>query len=100
MFLLGIVIALTGAALVLIGLFGTTLTNSGDLHVIGIDVTAPTLFLLGVVAALLVLLGLWVAKSGAKRGWRQRKEQKKYEELGEKLGRANRDREFDENDRR
>ncbi len=100
MVILGVLLLLVGAALVLAGLFTADVTAGGNLEVVGVGVGAPALFLLGVGAAVAALLGLWILKYGVKREWRQHREQKHYEELSEKLGHAdrNRDRDIDEDD--
>ena len=99
MLILGVLLLLLGAAVILAGLFTAEVTD-GNVEMLGVEVGAPALFLLGVGAAVAVLLGLWVLKYGVKSEWRQRREQKHYEELGEKLGDAgrNRRRDIDEND--
>src|SRR5688572_17640424 len=101
MVIVGVLLLLVGAALILASLLTADVSAAGDLEVLGIDVGAPVLFLLGVAAAVAVLLGWWILKFGVKREWRQRKEQKHYEELSEKLGVAgerNHRRDIDEND--
>lgn len=99
MVIVGVLLLLVGAALILAALF-TAEVSGGALEVLGIEVSPAVLFLLGVGAAAALLVGWWILKFGVKREWRQRQEQKHYEELGEKLGDAdrNRRREIDEND--
>jgi hypothetical protein len=100
MVILGVLLLLLGAAVILAALFTAEVTAAGDLELLGVGIGAPALFLLGVGAAAAVLLGWWILKFGVRREWRQRKEQQHYEELSEKLGDAdrNRDRDIDRDD--
>ena len=100
MLLLGLFVLAVGVALILSGLFASDVSASGQVDVLGIDVTPATLFVLGVLGGAAVLWGLWISKFGAKREWRQRREQKKLDELSEKLGRAEagRDRDLDKDE--
>lgn len=104
MLILGLLLIVVGAAVILAALFGTDVSSTGQIDVIGFDVSAETLFVLGIIAAVAVLWGLWISKFGAKRELRQRREQKKLDELSQKLDRAEagRDRDLDdeEKDRR
>ena len=43
------------------------------------------LFLIGVGSAVAIWWGLWILKSGSKRSWARRKEQKRLEKLSEQL---------------
>ena len=99
MVIVGVLLLLVGAAVILAALF-TAEVVGGDLEVLGLGVSPPVLFLLGVGAAAAMLLGWWILKFGVKREWRQRQDQKRYEELGEKLDDAdrNRRRDIDEDD--
>ncbi len=99
MVIVGLVVLILGVLLLLAGIFTAGYETEGDggnasttAHVIGIDVTLEVLFLLGAVAAVLVLVGLWLMKVGAKMGWKHRKEQQRLNELSEKLERAESDR--------
>ncbi len=99
MVILGVLLLLLGAAVIVAALF-TAEVSGGDLQLIGVDVSPPVLFLFGVGAAAALALGWWILKYGVRREWRQRKEQKHFEELSEKLGDAdrNRDRDIDQDD--
>ncbi|WP_141014750.1 hypothetical protein [Nocardioides sambongensis] len=95
MVILGLVLLVVGALLVLGGVLGTgteSRTSDGGTDVyttfIGIEMSATTLFIIGVVAAVLVLVGLWMTKVGARQGWRRRREQKRLTDLSEKLDRV------------
>jgi hypothetical protein len=92
MLIFGLVLLVIGVLGLLAGIFGTdteSRTSGGttDVHAtfIGIEMSATTLFLVGVASATLVLLGLWLMKVGAKQGWTRRKEQKRLTELSAKL---------------
>ncbi len=100
MVILGVLLLLLGAAAILAALFTAEVTAAGNLELLGVGIGAPGLFLLGVAAAAAVLLGWWILKYGVKREWRQRREEKHYEELSEKLDDAgrNRRRDIDEDD--
>lgn len=100
MLILGLLLIVAGAGLVLAGVFTAELTSSGKLELLGIEMGATTLFLLGVAAAVAILWGLWITKFGARRGLRQRKEKRKLEELSDKLDRTGtgRRRDLDDDD--
>ena len=87
MLLLGLLLIALGVVLALAGLFGTEISGS-DIEVIGIEVSPVALFLLGLGAGVALMLGLSVARWGARRELRQRKERKEMGELSEKLDRA------------
>lgn len=72
MVVLGILLILLGAGAVLAALFA----SDGSVTVLGFSLTAFEAFLAGVIAAVCVLLGLWVMTYGAKRRYRLRQERK------------------------
>lgn len=95
MVVFGLVVLLIGALLILTGIFGAdteSRTSGGvtDVHTtfLGMEMSASTLFLVGVVSAVLVLGGLWLLKIGTQQSWKRRKEQKRLTELSEKLDRV------------
>ena len=49
------------------------------------DLSPMALFLIGVGSSVAIWWGLWILKSGSKRSWARRKEQKRLEELSDKL---------------
>ena len=84
MVIIGLVLIALGALAIVLGVFtaeidGTTSSSSG------IELSPMALFLVGVAAALAIWWGLWVLKSGSKRSWARRKEQKRLEKLSEQL---------------
>ncbi|CAN5416372.1 hypothetical protein BH11ACT8_BH11ACT8_33600 [soil metagenome] len=102
MLILGLLLIVAGAGVILAGLFTTDVSSTGQIQVIGIDVSAQTLFVLGILAAVAILWGFTIGKLGAKRGMRQRREQKKIDDLSAKLDRAEgeRNRDLDDKDDR
>ena len=100
MVILGLLLILVGAAVILAGLFTTDVGSTGQIEVLGIGVSAETLFVLGILAAAAILWGFSIGKFGAKRNLRQRREQKKIDELSEKLDRAEAQRNRDLDDDR
>ena len=102
MVVFGLVLVALGAVLVILGLFTSEVKfedNEATVEIANVNLSTEGLFLAGVVAAALILVGLWVIKVGAKMSWKHRKEQKRLEELSEKLDKAeaNRRRDDDEN---
>jgi uncharacterized membrane protein YiaA len=93
MVILGLILLLAGAVIVLLGLFTADVTfdnNKGSVEIANIDLSPEAVFLAGVLAAALIFIGIWAIKLGAKHGWKRRKEQKRLDELSEKLDRADR----------
>ena len=84
MVILGLLLIALGALAIVCGLFATEI-NNGKLEFLGQDVSPVVLFLIGVGAAVAIWWGLWLLKSGSQRSWARRKEQKRLEELSEKL---------------
>lgn len=91
MVIFGLVLVALGAVLVVLGLFTSEVRfedNEATVEIANVNLSTEGLFLAGVVAAALILVGLWAVKLGAKMGWKHRKEQKRLHELSEKLDRA------------
>jgi len=78
---LGLILMLLGA-LAVIAAVGTA---DGAAEVLGIDVGALTLFLIGVGAGAAILWGFSLAKWGTKRRLHQRREARRVAELSERL---------------
>lgn len=89
MLILGLLLLVAGVVGLVISLFGASI-DYGDrsAEIMNWNVAPATLVIWGAVSTLLVVLGLWAIKTGAKQGWRRRKEQKRLSELSEKLDRA------------
>lgn len=91
MVVFGLVLVALGAVLVILGLFTSEVKfedNEATVEIANVNLSTEGLFLAGVVAAALLLVGLWAIKLGAKMGWKHRKEQKRLSELSEKLDRV------------
>jgi uncharacterized membrane protein len=93
MVLFGLVLVILGVLLALAGLFGTgydydSHNNFQSTQFLGINVDPAALVVIGIIAGALVVIGLWIMKVGAQLGWKHRKEQKRLNELSEKLDRA------------
>ena len=84
MVILGLILIALGALVIVGGLFQASLDGT-QLEYLGLDVSPAALFLIGVGAAVAIWWGLWILKSGSKRSWARRKEQKRLEELSQKL---------------
>ena len=91
MLILGVLLIAVGAAVIISAVFTAEITG-GQIEIIGIEVGAVTLFVLGVAAAVAILWGFSIGKFGARRSWRQRRENNKLEELSQKLDRVESDR--------
>jgi hypothetical protein len=91
MLLLGLVLIALGALVIVAAVFTVEIVG-GDIELAGVEVTALGLFLLGVGAGVAVLWGFALFKWGTKRGLARRREQKKLNELSEKLDRADAER--------
>jgi type VI protein secretion system component VasK len=84
MLILGLLLIALGALAIVCGLFATEI-DAGKIQFLGQDVSPAALFLIGVGSAVAIWWGLWIFKSGTKRSWARRKEQKRLEELSDKL---------------
>jgi hypothetical protein len=96
MLLLGLLLIALGGLAIAAAVFA----SEGRAEYLGQDVESLVIFLIGLGAGVAIWWGFSIFKWGTKRGWAKRKEQKKYEELSEKLGevqsREHRDRDIDE----
>jgi hypothetical protein len=99
MLILGLVLIGAGAALIVAAVFTAEVTG-GQLEIIGIEVGALALFLLGVAAGVAILWGFSIGKFGARRSLRQRRENDRLSELSEKLDRVEAERRGDADDDR
>lgn len=93
MVVLGLVLVVLGVALALAGIFGTGYEYDDDNEFastgfLNLDVDPTAIFVIGIVAGALVVVGLWAMKVGAQINWKQRKEQKRLRNLSDRLERA------------
>ncbi|KRC57375.1 MULTISPECIES: hypothetical protein [unclassified Nocardioides] len=96
MLLLGVVVLVLGIVGLVMSFFGASVDyKHRSTEILNWDVAPGTLVLWGAGSTLLIVLGLWMMKSGAKQGWRRRKEHKRLAELSEKLEAADPDRRDD-----
>lgn len=95
MLILGVLLIGAGALLIVAAVFTAEVTAAGNLELLGTDVGAITLFLLGVGSGVAILWGMGITKFGAKRQLAQRRENQKLSELSEKLDRAEAERRRD-----
>ncbi len=84
MVIIGLVLIALGAVAIVLGVF-TAEIDGTTLKLAGIELSPMALFLVGLAAALAIWWGLWVLKSGSKRSWARRKEQKRLEKLSDQL---------------
>jgi hypothetical protein len=88
MVVFGLVLVALGAVVIVLGLFTSEVKfedNEATVEIANVNLSTEGLFLAGVIAAALILVGLWAVKLGAKMTWKHRKEQKRLNELSEKL---------------
>jgi type VI protein secretion system component VasK len=97
MVILGLILIALGALAIVCGLFATEIDGT-NLQFLGQDVSPVALFLIGVGSAVAIWWGLWIFKSGTKRSWARRKEQKRLEELSQKLDNVDERRRMDVDD--
>ena len=84
MLVLGLLLLLVGALGILAGL----LTASGTTELLGLDVDAVALFLVGVASGAAVLWGFWILKFGTKRSLQRRRESRRLSRRSEELERG------------
>ncbi|MCD4523390.1 hypothetical protein [Nocardioides sp. cx-173] len=101
MLILGLLLVAGGALLIVAAIFTAEVTAAGQLELLGTEVSALLLFLLGVGAGVAILFGISVTKFAARRQLAKRRETNKLNELSDKLDRAEaeRRRDLDEDDR-
>jgi hypothetical protein len=80
----GVLLLLLGALVISAAVF----VSKGTAEILGFELNAMTIFMLGVAAGAGVILGLSMIRSGTKRAMRERKERKKIDELSIKLEQA------------
>ncbi|MFT4286769.1 hypothetical protein [Nocardioides sp.] len=88
MLVLGLVLMVLGVLALLAGIF----TPGGDASLLGLELGTTSVFLVGVFSGVAILWGFSIAKYGGKRELRHRREQKRLNELSEKLEQVEADR--------
>ncbi|WP_295657673.1 hypothetical protein [uncultured Nocardioides sp.] len=81
MVILGLVLIIGGAIAVLSAIF----VSEGSAELLGIDMSALAVFLVGVAAGAAILWGFAILKWGTRRGIEHRRERKKINDLSHKL---------------
>lgn len=94
MLILGLILIVLGALAIVCGLFATEIDGT-NLQFLGQDISPAALFLIGVGSAVAIWWGLWIFKAGSKRSWARRKEQKRLQELSQKLDNVDEQRRMD-----
>jgi high-affinity Fe2+/Pb2+ permease len=94
MVIIGLLLIALGAVAIVLGVFTAELDGT-TLQFAGVELSPIALFIIGVAAAVAIWWGLWMLKSGSKRSWARRKEQKRLEELSEKLDNVDANRRLD-----
>jgi hypothetical protein len=94
MIVLGLLLVLVGLLALLAALF----SSDGTATMLGNDLTALTIFLLGLASGLAILWGYAVLKLGARRGLERRRERKQLSELSAKLDKVESERRVDDKD--
>lgn len=84
MVVLGLILLAAGVVTILAGVL-TAENAVGVVQVLGVDVGATTLFLLGLASGIAVLLGAWLVRVGTRRSLQARREHKKLQELSHQL---------------
>lgn len=96
MVILGLLLLGVGAAAILAGFFTSEAGTSGNVELLGLDMSPTTLFLVGVAAGAFVLWGFTILKIGTKRELRVRREHRELSKLSEKLDRVESERRADD----
>ncbi len=96
MVFLGLLLILLGALVIVAVVFDI---DSIRVELLGAEISALALFLLGVASGVAILWGFGILKFGTKRSLRHRREQKELAELNAKLDRADAEERKDDGDR-
>src|SRR3954464_14827280 len=94
MVVLGLLLIAAGALGIVAGVF----TADGTVELLGTDISALALFLVGLGSGIAIWWGFSIGKFGTKRTLRQRRESKQLNELSEKLEKREADRDEDSSD--
>ena len=88
MFMVGVLLILAGALAIVAAVFG----SEGTATMLDRDLNALTIFLLGLGSGVAVWWGISIARFGARRSLKHRRESKELQELSEKLDKADEER--------
>ena len=88
MFMVGVLLILAGGLAIVAAVFG----SEGSATMLDRDLDALTIFLLGLGAGVAVWWGVSIARFGARRSLKHRRESKELQELSEKLDKAEEER--------
>jgi hypothetical protein len=94
MVILGLLLLIFGAIAILSAVF----VSDGSAELLGMDLNALTIFLIGVAAGAAIIWGFTILKLGTRRELRARKERKELNHLSEKLDRVEAERRADHED--
>jgi hypothetical protein len=81
MLVVGLLLILFGALAILAAVFG----SEESAVFLGEDLSALTIFLIGLTAGVAILWGYWLAKFGVRRSLQHRRESRQLQQLSEKL---------------
>jgi hypothetical protein len=87
-----VALGLTLMVLGIIAILSALFVSDGTASVLGVEMNAFSIFLVGVTAGAMLIWGFSILKFGTKREWRQHKERKEIEELSQKLADVNAER--------
>ena len=90
---IGLILMLVGALAVVAAVFTA---DGSNVELLGLDVSALGLYLIGLGSGLAILWGFTISKWGTKRSLRQRRESKQLEDLSEKLDQRDAERRSDD----
>ncbi len=93
MVILGLLLMLLGIAAILAALF---VSDEGTLELLGMDLTAFQIFIVGVFAGVCILWGFTISKFGTRRELKARRERKELNALSAKLDRVEAERKQDD----
>lgn len=91
----GLILMLVGALAVVAAVFTA---DGSNVELLGLDVSALGMYLIGLGSGLAILWGFTISKWGTKRNLRQRRESKQLEDLSEKLDKRDAERRTDTDD--
>ena len=94
MVVLGLILIAAGA----LGIVAAVFTAEGSVELLGTDISALALYLVGLGSGLAIWWGFSIGKFGTKRTLRQRRESKQLNELHEKLEKHENDNRDDKQD--